>query len=56
MLFERTTGVYERICRERIICEFEIDFKKSFCCFCCSNLSNDYIISAHNGWQGWIET
>ena len=42
--------------RERIICEFEIDFKKSFCCFCCSNLSNDYIISAHNGWQGWIET
>ena len=29
---------------EREICEFEIEFKKSFCC-CCSNLSNDDIIT-----------
>ena len=26
--------------KEREICEFEVDFKKSFFC-CCSNLSND---------------
>ena len=39
MVFERTTGVYERIIlsfqfqmskKDREICEFEMDFKKSF--------------------------
>ena len=30
--------------KERVICEFEVDFKKSFCWR--SNLSNDNIISA----------
>ena len=35
MVFEKTTGVYERICRfqmikkEREMCEFEKDFNKS---------------------------
>ena len=30
--------------KEREICEFEMDFKKAFFCYC-SNLSNDDIIS-----------
>ena len=40
MVFEETTGVYERICqsfqfqmnqKERVMSEFEMVFKKSFC-------------------------
>ena len=51
MVFEE---MHERICRfnsklmnkkERVICEVEVDFKKSFCWR--SNVSNDNIISDH---------
>ena len=31
--------------KERVICEFEVDFKKSFCWR--SNLSNNILISAY---------
>ena len=31
--------------KERVICKFQVDFKKSFCWH--SNLSNDNIISAY---------
>ena len=53
MVYERTTVVYQSMCssfpfqmkqkRLSVICEFEMDFKKYFCC--CFNLSNDHIIS-----------
>jgi len=47
MVFEGTAGVCKRICcfnskqerKKRLICEFEMDFKKSFFCWR-SNLSN----------------
>ena len=53
MVFEGTTGVYERIIlsfkfqmskKEKEMCEFQMDLKNFFCLR--SNLSNDNIISA----------
>ena len=51
MVFEGTTGVYERLSfqfqmskKEREVCEFEMDLKNFFCLR--SNLSDDNIISA----------
>ena len=45
MVFERTTGVYEKLNKKErvIIMRIEVDFKKSFTWR--SNLSNDEIIS-----------
>ena len=47
MVFKGTTGMCESIClqmkRDRVMCTFEMDFKKSFCRR--SNVSNDDIIS-----------
>ena len=40
--------------RERLICEFELKFKKSFCWH--SNLSNDDIISDGLKWVWILET
>ena len=48
MVFEETTGVsfqFQTNQIGRIICEFEMDFKKSFCWR--SYLSDDEIISAY---------
>ena len=52
MVFKGTTGMCESIClqmnqRDRVFCEFEMDFKKSFCRR--SNVSNDDIISYRPG-------
>ena len=45
--------VFQMNKKERVICELEVDFKEYFCC--CSNLSNDNIISAYASFKSGVD-